>query len=829
MTVALLSGLAFASGAAALLYQTVWLRWFRLLFGSTAYAASATLAAFFLGLAIGSAWLGRRAATTRRPLRAYGWIELATAATAVIVPFVVATYEPLYAALYARLADGRGAFLLVKFGLALAAMLPTTVLLGATLPFLAETPLRRSGALGRDGGLLYATNTAGAVAGSVLGGLWLPERAGLRGTYALAVALSIGVALAALWLGRRDAARLIDDGAVDSTHHGVDSARRSDEPTPGWTGLSALAFGSGFGTIALEVLLMHGLAQILESSIYSFGAVLAVVLASLAIAAAAIVPLARRVAPARLLAGALLTEALLLLALPSQVHLLTAGLAVRMHGSLGNGALLAVLFGAPAFLVAGAVLPLLLHLAGRGGGAALGRLLAANTAGGIAGSLAASFALLETLGLWSAIAVLGLGYGVAALLVDGTPLARARRALVVGIAALAIFSSAASPRRLAVTALAQGERLLAIRQGAHGVVTVTRSEDGNRWLKIDSYYGLASAAASPRQQRWGHLALLHHPDPKRVMFIGSATGGTSAASVLHPVDAIELVEIVPEVSDLAARFFGDVNRNVHRDPRTRVVLEDGRNHVRGTPERYDVIVADLFVPWHPTAGSMYAREHFEAVRSKLAPGGVFAQWLPIYQLDRPRLEIVLATFLDVFPNATLWRGDFSAEAPTAALIATLGDPVPARELEARATALRARGVRDRWLVDPRGLWMLHVGPLAALRGALSQVARTRDDWPVFEFAAGRMTPESVAAFHGEPWNALTESIVAASENDDSAYPGSPAEGPRRGLSMLRANGLALAKTPEAIARARRLQSDVPADLLSPPDATAGEFWSPPPR
>ena len=802
--------LALASGAAALLYQIVWLRWFKLLFGSTAYAASATLCAFFLGLALGAALFAGRAGRSPAPLRDYGRVEIGVGLTALLVPLALELYVPFYAALYVRLADTRELFLVAKFGLALAGMLPTTILLGGAPPLLTAAALRERGRLGREGGFLYATNTLGAALGTAAGALWLPEAIGLQASYGVALVLSTGVGLAALGAAR--AAPALPAPAPRLQQPSAHASRA----------LLALAAASGFGTIAFEVLLFHALAQILQSSVYSIGAVLLVVLASLSGAAYAVAGTTRRVTPRRALCVALGVEAILLLALPGVVHALTGGLGVYLQGSLENGLLLALLLGAPALFVGGLVLPLCFRLADDGpAGQRLGGLLAANTAGAIAGSLAASFLLLEQFGLWGAIVLLAGGYAL--LAIAAAPGGRAAGATASGLAVgSALVLLVASPFGLPVVMLRPGESLLAVREGPHGIVSVTQEADGNRWLKIDNYYGLSSSAASRRQQRWGHLSLVHHPDPRRVLFLGSATGGTAASAVVHPVDEIVLVEIVPEVNELARQFFADANRGVHADPRTRLVVEDARNHLRAAPELYDVIVADLFVPWLPSTSALFSREHFAAARAHLAPHGVFAQWLPLYQLGREEFETIAASFLDVFPDATVWRGDFSAQSPTVALVGTLDPPPPLRVLAERGRDLGRLGVDDRWLFDPRGLAMLYLGPLAALGDVLASSPRTTDDRPMVEFLAGRKDEEARARFRSEVWPVFAARLADGAEAGGA---GEAAAGARAGNTLVRANALATQGADHLVARAASLLAGVvPADLLQPPDPSAGEFW-----
>ncbi len=808
-----LLALALLSGAAALVYQVVWLRWFQLLFGSTAYAASATLCAFFTGLALGAALFGRVTPRWSRPLALYGLLELGAAAASVLVPLALRLYEPLYATLYGTLAERRDTFVAVKYGLALLAMLPASTLLGGTLPPLVAAFVRDARELGRHGNLLYTVNLLGAALGSALCAFWLIEAVGVPAAWGVALVLSLVAAAAAL--------ALAGGARVPATAPAPTPAARSAP-----VGALVVAFVSGFGTLALEVLLVHALAQTIDSSVYSFGAVLVVVLLALAAGAALVAATAHRVAAERLLVLALLAEAVLLLALPFVLVSGTDGLHRYVPGGLVSGLLLAASFGGPALLVGALVLPLTFRMAAGGAvGPRVGGLLAANTVGGILGSLLAGFVLLDRFGLWPSLALLGLGYGTTALAVPGSGRARLVRGAVVAAAALAVGAGPADPRALPLVALGAGERLVAVAEGAHGVVSVLESGGGERRIKVDNHYSLGGSRARVAQERAGHLPLLLHAAPQRVVFVGAATGGTAAAAVVHPVEQIALVELVPEVQELAARHFGFATRHVHRDPRTRLVVEDGRNHLRATRERYDVVVADLFVPWRPGAGSLYAREHFAAVRERLAPGGVFCQWIPLYQFRLDEFEMLVATFLDVFPEATLWRGDFFARRPAAALVGVRDSPLLPQAISERAARLATRGVEDRWVVDPEGLWMLYVGPLGPLRGSLAGVPRNTDDRPRFEFLAGRSRAEEWETFVREDWPAFVARVMRPPGAPDPALAGRPPEGPHRGALMARASLEAVQGRRAAFeATSRRIRRQVPAHLLEPPDPTVADAW-----
>ena len=129
----------------------------------------------------------------------------------------------------------------------------------------------------------------------------------------------------------------------------------------------------------------------------------------------------------------------------------------------------------------------------------------------------------------------------------------------------------------------------------------------------------------------------------------------------------------------AAAYFSAPSGGLFTDPRAAVRACDARNHLLGTSERYDVIIADLFVPWRAGVGSLYSREHFAAARDRLTPGGLFVQWLPLYQVSRREFDVVARTMLTVFDQVTLWRGSFSAELPFVAFVGATGpttlDPI----------------------------------------------------------------------------------------------------------------------------------------------------------
>ena len=219
-------------------------------------------------------------------------------------------------------------------------------------------------------------------------------------------------------------------------------------------------------------------------------------------------------------------------------------------------------------------------------------------------------------------------------------------------------------------------------------------------------------------------------------------GSRAANGLLAPglrcdilLEGITVVELIPEVVEASREYFGDYTNELFADPRVRVIVEDGRNYLLGTRETYDVIVGDLFIPWPSGAASLYTVEHFAAVRDRLRDGGVFAQWLPLYQLSRDEVFVIARTMTEVFPQVTLWRGDFLPERPIVALMGHTGtQPL---DVEALVDGFRRRkgdaGAERRTVMGMTGLF--YAGNISANRERFARHIVNTDDWPVIEYSA----------------------------------------------------------------------------------------------
>jgi spermidine synthase len=712
-----LLALVACSGFAALVYEVLWLKELRLLFGNTSHAAAATLSVFFGGLALGGYIFARVAPRITSPLRVYAFLEAGIALSALLYFGLLSIYAAAYAPMFAVLGGG-WSFTFVKILLVALLLLPGATLMGGTLPVIAQLVVRSHGALASAGALLYGVNTVGGVAGVVVAGFVLPPLIGFQATYVVAIAVSLAVAAVAFVLSRSAGGAPV----LISPARPVAPSREGGRPT-GPRMLMALAALTGFVALAMEVLWTRMLAQVFQNSVYSFAVILVVFLSAIAVGSFVARRLARFATDGERVLRVLMIAAGVAVALtPLVFYAVTDGMApIVFTSGLVHTTWIALVVIFPAGVLMCLVFPYLLRLVegAWSPGTAIGLLSSANTLGGVAGSLFTGFVLLEMVGPWAGSWVLAALYPLAlAVRAVAGDVTNRRRAIAPGAVGFVMLVAAFAIRlpdvRIDVDA---GDAIEAVLHGSGSTVTVVsrRGEGGSYDLvmKMNNWYGLGSVSGVPNERRLAHLPLLLHPNPRSVFFLGMATGITAGASLAHPVDRVVVCELSGEVVEAAREHFARYAGGLFSDPRVAIVIEDGRAYLAGTAERFDVIVGDLFLPWASGTGSLFTREHFGSVRKRLRRGGVFAQWLPLYQMTEREFMTIVRTALDVFDTVTLWRGNFSPGNPMVALVcegegATLDGDVLARN---------TRGLIERGM--PRGemVDLLYGGVTAPEAGA----------------------------------------------------------------------------------------------------------------
>ncbi|MCG8468970.1 MAG: fused MFS/spermidine synthase [Gemmatimonadetes bacterium] len=720
----------FLSGISGLIYQVGWVRQASLTFGVSVYAYSAVLAAYMIGLALGSYLMGRRIDRSARPLRAYALVEVGIGGLAAVSPFVLSSLDGFYASVNHALEPGLGLLTLLRLAMSILLLTPITTLIGATLPIMSRLYANRGGRVGGDIGRLYLVNTAGAALGCLAAGLFLIRTLGLRETILLGAALNLLVALGALALARFSRESIGTDApvgegaAVEPTPAEPTAEDPSPIEVPG-TVLSppalrfvAVAYAvSGFVALSYEVVWARILYIHTSHAVYSFSLMLTMFLSGLAIGSAVGARWLRR------RQGTLVQFGLLQLAIgvAAVVVLLVFARLPMLHvddliGDYGVRYELSIAFLTlfPPALLIGLLFPVVasLYTSERAAqvGLRIGSINAYNTIGAIAGSLAAGFVLIPLLGLRDttlALAAVNLGLGARALWLPAA--ASPVRWLPVPATLLTGVGVITMPPGLYLGSYwEEADRVVFYDEGAETTVAVLDYPE--RDFKISFVNGRDEVPTDDISMRafrlLGHLPPLIRPQAENALFLSFGNGIATGTLNTHEIPTIDAVDLSPEMMR-AAELYSVENYDVLRSPRLTLHVEDARNFLLKSAERYDIITTDATHPANASSWARFTREFYELVRSRLAPDGVFMQWVPIHGLEEDDYRTILRTAAEVFPDMTLW----STGGPHSYIVAPI-EPL---------TQARFDAVLDRASLNPRVT--ADLGDRAAMGGYLAMSGR----------------------------------------------------------------------------------------------------------
>ncbi|MFB3066962.1 MAG: fused MFS/spermidine synthase, partial [Planctomycetota bacterium] len=621
-------------------------------------------------------------------------------------------------------------------------LLVPTALMGATLPLLARAAAETHKQGTRVFGSLYAVSTMGAVAGALITTFYLLEHLGLRGSVQAAALVNLSVG-GVFWL-----LNLLSE---DQPRREATPPERADEAARKRGRVLFALFLAGFVGLGLEVASVRLLVYFLEGFTIAFGLMLATYLLGLGLGAFGGTWLALRTArPRRLLAILLGVEALLVLLIPVVLPALGEPLEAMRRAqaeadSIGGGYALGLFLGAAVVLIpvtfcGGALLPVVARLALKQPstvGRDAGTVYAASTLGAVLGPPVVGFLLIPGIGAPGTVVALGVLLLVAAALVHSWagPKSWVPAAVFTGTAAVLVmvfhpgrpiieashvFTHARSPRRL-----------LAFEEGrTSGVSVVEDLRRGTRLLYTDGFLAAETGRKYGYMRMLGHLPVLMHPDPRRVLVIAFGTGTTAGAVSVHPeVQELVCVEIEEAVYRMAP-WFMESNRGVLDDRRTQAVVADGREFIAREQEPFDVVTLEPLMPYTPAAVHLYTREFYESVRERLARGGLLCQWIPIHAMSVEDFRVLVASVEAVFDHTSLWyfeqsavvlAGDMRLRPDPGQLTRRMANPEVAADLERAfvgdaAHLLACMAARDR-------------GLKASLRGA----APMSDDRTTLEF------------------------------------------------------------------------------------------------
>jgi spermidine synthase len=753
-------GLMIASGFAGLGYQIVWTQQSTLWLGHEAAAVLAVVAAFFGGLSLGALALGRRVQRSHKPAFWYAGCEAVialwslalahwlTPVSAWMLMFTGAQPNPIWQWSVAFI----GTFVI---------LLPATMAMGATLPAM-ERVLTQLDLRGGSFAILYACNTLGGVMGVLACAFWLVPQWGLVLTATVCAVLNVFSAVVALQLANKKS------GSKATSHSPLPAAEIVQRKIQ----IPLLLAATGLLGIGYEVLVVRVISQATENTVYTFAILLAVYLIGTAVGAALYQGVSRRnlARQARSATqGARATHEnanlsdhlLVMLAVACLLGTATLWMAEELNAAvlgLFGRSMASALVAEMALALTAFALPTMVmgalfsHLCAQAhgstaapetgdkkdSGTSFGLCLGINTLGAALAPPVFGILLMPSLGAKWSLLIVAAAY--LALL--------SRRAwfkpMTVSTLALGVLLAAVAPP-LVFIEVPPGGRVVSYQEGAMAAVSVVEDAHGVSRLRINNRQQEGSSATQLADARQALLPLLLHPNPQRALFLGLGTGVTASAAARDPTLRVDVVELLPEVIT-ASRYFAQASEGASGG-RLNFINADARRFVRASDTRYDVIVSDNFHPARSGSGSLYTVEHFEAVRARLAPRGVFCQWLPLHQLDLASLQSIVQSFMAVYPDGAAMLATHSLETPVLGLIAHASpmrfDQQLLRERLARQHL--SSDLADFGIANELELFGGFIASSAALSRFASGAPLNTDDHPIVSYLAPRITyaPDSL--------------------------------------------------------------------------------------
>ena len=703
----LLFALFALSGFTGLIYESMWSHYLKLFLGAAAFAQSFVLVAFMGGMALG-AWLASRASVRITSLlTAYALIEALIGLAALVFheAFVVLTEASLD-----HVIPALGSPLVVeiyKYALCAVLIVPQTILLGMTFPLMSGAVIRRGPeASGHHLAMLYFTNSAGAAIGALAAAFWLLGWLGMPGTMRFAGAINLALAATVFTIARSNERTPVAAAPLrGAATAGIVLVRL----------FLAAAFVTGAASFIYEITWIRMLSLVLGASFQAFELMLSAFVTGLALGGLWIRRRIDSIAdPVRFSGLVQLAMGLAALATIFIYHstfdwmawalsvLQTTKPAYPLFNLFSHAIAFAVML--PATFLAGMTLPLFTHVLLRGGYGerAIGQIYAANTLGAIAGVLLAVHLLVPDTGVKLALVIGAAGD----ILLGGWLLrysqaifrrAHAFSAIIVGLLAATITARAAvlEPERLSSGVFRYGHavpkdnRAYFYRDGKTASVAVRGNSQGSVSIitngKPDAAINL-DPARPPTEDEYtmtllGALPLVIKPDAKTFANIGWGSGLTAEVLLSHSGPReVDTIEIEPAMVAGARSFFPRVIRP-YRDARSRVFFEDAKSYFARYGKRYDVIISEPSNPWVNGVASLFTTEFYRDTKRYLAPGGLFVQWLQLYELDDRLLGSMLAALGENFADYEVYEANLGDIVVVAVAEGSVPRPGPLPEKE----------------------------------------------------------------------------------------------------------------------------------------------------
>jgi spermidine synthase len=649
----------FLSGFASLGYQLCWIRKGALLIGATPQALGIVVAVFFAGLAVGAYLFGLFSKRTVNPLLWYGILECAIGLIAAATPALFGVAGDLSALAYQWADSSQTLHLLVRSSLVAALILPASVLMGGTLPLLCQFSINnRQADIRIAAGILYAVNTSGAFLGCLLCGVCFIPLLGVNASIWFNALLSFAVGVGAIRFSGAIQAPLPSEVAR-SVQLPERSAGVMAESKLIRFIMYVLFFLAGFTALGYEILWVRFLSLLIHNTIYTCIFSIGATLLGIAVGGLVVFLLRERPWHDALLFGA----ANIFIGL-SVLSILFQSAAswewIRGSQSVSMQALLSIFIILIPSIASGISFQMAYRLIAANrinSGRDFGYLTAVSTLGGITGSLLVSFHLLPAIGIYKTLIILtciSVTIGAYAIFALAERIALFRRGMIVCAAAAVWFGIVlSSDTNLPSDFLAQKPEMIEFAEGFSSFIAVVK-RDGDKILEIDRMW--QGQKQKGHQILAAHIPMILHQNPKRVLVIGMGTGQTASRFLMYDIERLDCVDIEKTLPGILQRHFDSAWLG---DPRAHVVTDDGRSFTSYSRSAYDIVSIEVGQSFRPQAASFYTVDFYRDVKKRLTKDGLACQFVPLGFFSEEEFRSVLHSFLEVFPQSTLWLNKYA--------------------------------------------------------------------------------------------------------------------------------------------------------------------------
>ncbi len=673
----LLFFLFFISGFTGLLYEIVWLKLLRLVFGNTTFALSTVVTSFMAGLALGSYIGGKIADKTQYPLRLYGILEGTIGVYALFSPLFLTPTFFIYRVIYPVSFHSFYLFNLIRFFVCFIFLLLPTTFMGMSLPLLSKYCIRNNAEIGKRVGTLYGINTFGAVLGVAVSTFLLLPLLGIWRTILSGFFLNLFILLLVF--------KTFWKSPVAKFEEQVIPLKKNQQGL-----LLFIIFLSGITAMLYEIVWTKVIILSIGSSTYAFGIVLIAFIFGIASGSIFFSKISEKKIDLFFILSIIQigigVASIIISIFFTHLPFYIISIVNRFYSSfillIAVEFLLILLFIFPPTFLFGGMISLISKLYTKNikfVGKSIGNVYASNTMGNIVGSLGAGFIFVPFFGLQKSIVLaiaINLSLGIVFIIMSSLK----RWKKVYGFSfilfefMLAIslpqwnrkilssgpfryglnYKKIALEKNISIKRNIEQDVLLYYKEGAEGVVSVHKSPfSGKISLRINGKVDAGTDIDLTTQFLTGYIPFIYKPNTKEILVIGLGSGITCGAISNFPVKKIECVEISKEVTE-AARYFDTYNQYIFKNPKFNLIIDDARSYLTFTQKKYDMIVSEPSNPWIDGISSLYTKEFLIIIKKRLKEKGIFAQWLPVYSISPKDVKIILHTFSSEFPYVSVW-------------------------------------------------------------------------------------------------------------------------------------------------------------------------------